>query len=229
MRAVILYDNAAAVPGVEADWGFACFLETGGKKILFDTGADGRILMNNMRLCGVEPADVDMVFISHAHWDHAGGLEPFMSIRRCPVFAPASALHPRAPRDFFPVRDALWIDGHLCSTGELAGIEQSLVLQEDGWFYVVVGCSHPGVSLILDEALRRGPVCGILGGLHDCRDFDRLAALDWICGTHCTFYQDEMRAILGSKFIPGGVGRELMISGARCRSGTVSPAAAPAD
>jgi len=228
MRAVILYDNTAALPGVEADWGFACFLETGGKKILFDTGADGRILMNNMRLCGVEPAEVDMVFISHAHWDHTGGLETFISIRPCPVFAPVSALHPRAPRDFVPVSGALRIDEHLYSTGELAGIEQSLVVEEDGWLYVVVGCSHPGVSVILDEAVRRGPVCGILGGLHDCRDFDRLAALDWICGTHCTFYQDEMRAILGSKFISGGVGRELIISGAHCKTGTVSPAGAPA-
>lgn len=227
MRVVILYDNTAVLPHVEADWGFACFVETGGKGILFDTGADGRILMKNMRLCGVDPAVVDRVFISHGHWDHTGGLSAFRKIRRCPVFAPVSALHPSAPRDFIPVRDAERIDEHLYSTGELAGIEQSLVVEEEGRFYVVVGCSHPGVSSILDEASRRGPVCGILGGLHDCRDFGRLGVLDWVCATHCTFYQDEMRAVLGSKLVPGGVGREMEISGACCKAGTVSPGVPP--
>lgn len=44
----------------------------GGKRILFDTGSFGvrALLLEKLREVKCEPEDVDMVIISHCHWDH---------------------------------------------------------------------------------------------------------------------------------------------------------------
>jgi len=41
MKITIIYDNEVWKKGLKADWGFSCLVETNGKKILFDTGANG--------------------------------------------------------------------------------------------------------------------------------------------------------------------------------------------
>ena len=48
VKITILYDNTAPVKaGLRADWGFSALVEVDrGKTILFDTGANGEILLN---------------------------------------------------------------------------------------------------------------------------------------------------------------------------------------
>jgi glyoxylase-like metal-dependent hydrolase (beta-lactamase superfamily II) len=43
------------------------------KNILFDTGY-GRLLFNNLKSLGLSANDIDLVFITHMHGDHIGGL-----------------------------------------------------------------------------------------------------------------------------------------------------------
>lgn len=58
----------------------AYLVNTGKKLILFDTGSIGSHgpttghLLENLRAAGYKPEDVDDVFITHSHWDHAEGL-----------------------------------------------------------------------------------------------------------------------------------------------------------
>ena len=47
IQITILYDNYVAQEGLEADWGFACLIEGMEKKILFDTGTNGDLLLRN--------------------------------------------------------------------------------------------------------------------------------------------------------------------------------------
>jgi len=58
----------------------AFLINTGKKLILIDTGAgdlygkDGGLLVSNLRAAGYAPEQVDEIFLTHLHRDHAGGL-----------------------------------------------------------------------------------------------------------------------------------------------------------
>jgi 7,8-dihydropterin-6-yl-methyl-4-(beta-D-ribofuranosyl)aminobenzene 5'-phosphate synthase len=91
-RVTILYDAFGNRPGLVADWGFAALVEYGGKRILFDTGNDGRIFERNVRALGVDLRHLDFVIVSHRHGDHTGGLAYLL--RQNPgvkVYAPREA------------------------------------------------------------------------------------------------------------------------------------------
>jgi 7,8-dihydropterin-6-yl-methyl-4-(beta-D-ribofuranosyl)aminobenzene 5'-phosphate synthase len=68
-RMTILIDNYPGVPGLDALWGFAAVFQMPRLTVLFDTGSNGRVLLRNMAALGVEPASIDLLFLSHAHWD----------------------------------------------------------------------------------------------------------------------------------------------------------------
>jgi len=76
MKITILADNYVDTAGLVAEHGFSCLVETGQKKILFDTG-QGSALLNNMRELDI--TDIDMIVFSHGHYDHTGGLSAYLS------------------------------------------------------------------------------------------------------------------------------------------------------
>ena len=74
----ILYDNYVSAEGLRSDWGFSCILQGTDKTILFDTGTNGELLLENMEKLKVNPKDVEVVVISHYHGDHTRGLFSFL-------------------------------------------------------------------------------------------------------------------------------------------------------
>jgi len=56
------------------EWGFAALIEVDGKKLLYDTGARPRTVLDNARELHVELGDVEDVILSHFHDDHTTGL-----------------------------------------------------------------------------------------------------------------------------------------------------------
>lgn len=77
MRIVTLVDNVVNGGGLQAEHGLSLYIETDGKKILFDTGQSDCYLLNAQRL-GIDIADIDFVVLSHGHYDHTGGLSSFL-------------------------------------------------------------------------------------------------------------------------------------------------------
>jgi 7,8-dihydropterin-6-yl-methyl-4-(beta-D-ribofuranosyl)aminobenzene 5'-phosphate synthase len=61
----------------------------------------------------------------------------------------------------------------------------------------------------LDTALVYGKVKGILGGLHDSEDFERLKGLEIIAAGHCTAHKEKIKEIFPSEFIEIEVGLRL--------------------
>jgi len=73
----VLSENTAASDEFGCEHGLSLYIETENHKILFDVGASGLFLENSKKL-SVDIADVDLVVISHGHYDHGGGLKEFL-------------------------------------------------------------------------------------------------------------------------------------------------------
>ncbi|MBN2686263.1 MAG: MBL fold metallo-hydrolase [Pontiellaceae bacterium] len=69
----ILVDNHAA-PGLLEEHGFAAWIEAGGKRILFDTGA-GKALRPNTEQTPYDASRAEMLVLSHGHFDHTGAVD----------------------------------------------------------------------------------------------------------------------------------------------------------
>lgn len=61
--------------------GLCYLIDIDDKKILFDTGDQGIILLNNMQILEIDPKSIDMVVFSHGHWDHTFGIKALMQSR----------------------------------------------------------------------------------------------------------------------------------------------------
>ena len=73
MTWTVISDNRSNNPELETEHGLSILLQTERHKILLDTGASD-VFMRNAEQMGINLSDVDYVFISHGHSDHAGGL-----------------------------------------------------------------------------------------------------------------------------------------------------------
>ncbi len=210
MKITIIYDNTA-LPGFQSDWGFSCLVEAYDKKILFDTGALSEILFFNMERLKIRPESIDEVFISHHHWDHFGGLTDLLECHSVPVYLPPSCVEPSRAQRVIWVEQPLQIHPHIFSTGPLGGIEQSLVVETEKGLVIIVGCSHPGVDVILETANQFGKPYALIGGLHGFRKFDCLSKLKLICPTHCTQFKSEIKADFPQAYVEGGAGKVIEI------------------
>lgn len=212
MTVTIIYDNVAYMEGLRADWGFSCLVETDNVRILFDTGANGATLLYNMEKLNIYPSSIDEVFISHAHRDHTGGLNDFLEVnKRARVYLPSSIAKTYGLDRVVSIAEPIQIHEGVFSTGELKGIEQSLVVNTAKGLAVIAGCSHPGVSTILTAASRWGKVYALIGGLHGFREFELLRDLGLVCPCHCTQFRSGIERLHPDKHNGGGAGRTLQL------------------
>jgi len=77
VRITILVDNQAG-EGLVAEHGFALWIETGTRRILFDTGEGPALLKNALKL-GVDLKTADGLVLSHGHYDHTGGVAALLA------------------------------------------------------------------------------------------------------------------------------------------------------
>ncbi len=207
MKVTIIYDNTAFSKNLTPDWGFSCPVEAYGRKILFDTGAKGSILLDNMKKLGIDASKVTEIFISHDHRDHTGGLFDFLKKNQVKVYIPESC---KTNGDIFVrVNDELEICENIYSTGELDNIEHSLVVREENNVAVITGCSHPGVEKILEKASQFGEVKTLIGGLHGFKNFLVAKDLNIICPAHCTQHIQKIKELYPDKYVEAGAGRVI--------------------
>ena len=212
MKIKIIYDNTTINSDLLSDWGFSALIETKDLTILFDAGADGDILLHNMAAMDIEPQSIDTVFISHHHFDHIGGLSAFLNVNpEVTVYAPPLLRGVKRVHNVIYVENSMTIAPTIFSTGELEGIEQSLLVALDDGLTVIVGCSHPGIDCILNAAKQYGEPTRLIGGFHGFQDFELLEPLKLLCPTHCTQYKKEIEALYPQTTIRGGAGLEIQL------------------
>ncbi|MHB1314529.1 MAG: MBL fold metallo-hydrolase [Christensenellales bacterium] len=76
-----LAENTSITGEYRNQHGLSLFIQTSNHKVLFDTGADSLFYENALKT-DVNIEDVDMVVISHGHYDHGGGLQTFFEINK---------------------------------------------------------------------------------------------------------------------------------------------------
>jgi 7,8-dihydropterin-6-yl-methyl-4-(beta-D-ribofuranosyl)aminobenzene 5'-phosphate synthase len=77
MKITTLIENLASKPGLVAEHGLSIYIETDTRKILFDTGQSG-LFIQNAQVLNIDISQIDTVILSHGHYDHTGGLYPFL-------------------------------------------------------------------------------------------------------------------------------------------------------
>jgi len=224
----IVYDNEVDDRRLTNAWGFACYIEAPELTILFDTGGDGPTLLENMTILGKDPAEVDVVVLSHRHGDHVGGLPGLLEMGVTPevymlasfpddIRRPTEALvEVRDVTNEQEVADGVW------TTGQVVGSvpEQALVVETaEGWV-LVTGCAHPGIARMASRAIAatRGPIALVIGGFHlgsatpaaIQTTIERLQAegVAGVAPTHCTGAQarDAFSQAFGEAYHVAGAG-----------------------
>ena len=165
------------------------------------------MLLHNIEALNVDVSEIDIIVISHNHWDHTGGLFAILeSTKNVPVYLLNSF-----PPDFIEkvksadaevilVKEPVKVCENVMTTCELTGPvnEQSLIVNTKKGPVVVTGCSHPGIVNIVKRAneISGESVYLVFGGFHLMQlpddaidaiisDFNQLGVKK--CGaTHCT-------------------------------------------
>ncbi len=208
-RITVVYDNHTPKNNaLKPSWGFACVVEGFEKTILFDTGTSGPILLNNLADLGFDPAQIDLVIISHGDWDHAGGIWSFLDVNpNVDVYLPGSLskhlmdevrghgaqVVPVGP-DLLPVCSGIVLSGEMKGPRN----EQAILLKTDNESIVITGCAHPGVVAITRRLAESAPGLPMLvmGGFHlkdsPVEEIESIAqemeelGTRWVAPTHCS-------------------------------------------
>ena len=77
MKITTLLENKTTCDALRCEHGLSLYIETAKHKILFDSGASDAF-WENAKALGIDLAQVDIAFLSHAHNDHCGGLLTFL-------------------------------------------------------------------------------------------------------------------------------------------------------
>lgn len=229
----VVFDNYALRPGLVTLWGFAALIQLPAHTILFDTGSNGRVLLKNMHALGLDPAAVDLLFLSHPHWDHIGGLDSFLEVNPTATVVVHEGFSKHLIRDLETLCGKLIVVGSgprqllpgVHSTGmfESDPPEQAMVLETGDRLTVIGGCAHPGMERMVERAsssLGRRVSCAV-GGFHlmyantqaiqACIAALRGLGVGCVLPTHCT--GDPAKAALRQAYVDGclegGVGRTI--------------------
>ena len=215
-RLLVLVDNEA-LPGFLSAWGLSIYVELGDLGILFDAGPDPYVLMHNAERLGVELSKIDFAVLSHHHADHYGGLPYVAELRPgLVVYVPPGPVARLRSMGLEPVviDRPTEIAPRAAVAGPLqAGFglwEQGLLLDLDSPGPVLlVGCSHPGVSSLVElgQRIAGRRLFAVLGGFHFPSEHElrRVAELvDRVFPMHCS--GEEAKRLLAASY-PGKYGR----------------------
>ncbi|MBW1995916.1 MAG: MBL fold metallo-hydrolase [Deltaproteobacteria bacterium] len=231
----VTYNNVPFKKQLRAAWGFSCLIEGTAQTILFDTGGNGQLLLENMTLLNKDPMEVKMVFLSHIHGDHTGGLEMFLrqnsDITVClPESFPGSYKQKilRYGANIKVIKDPTLLMKQAYSSGEMGRWikEQALILRTTKGLVIITGCSHPGIVNIVRKAHEHfvDTVYLVMGGFHlSGMSYEKIMKIlealkklgvKKVAPSHCTGNKaiSLFRQAWRDRFLEGGLGAIIRIS-----------------
>jgi 7,8-dihydropterin-6-yl-methyl-4-(beta-D-ribofuranosyl)aminobenzene 5'-phosphate synthase len=213
-----LFDSKSSNKDLKTGWGFSCLIQGTEKTILFDIGSDDAII--NMDKLKINPASIDVLVISHDHFDHTNGMFAF------------SKKIKKAKTIFVP-RDSVKICNNVFTTGEMGTDikENALIIRTLKGMVVITGCAHPGIVEMVQKAKQMFPqdeVYLVMGGFHLYLFTENSTSVRKIVNdlkkenvrkiapSHCTgdYAESVFKEAFGADYIPGDVGKPIVIEGA---------------
>ncbi|CCY24118.1 metallo-beta-lactamase superfamily protein [Brachyspira sp. CAG:484] len=176
-----------------AEPALSIFIETEGKKILFDCGYSDVFIKNALKL-SVNLENITDIVISHGHDDHTGGLK-FLNLKNknikltahpnifdsktdsnnisygCPVTK--TTLEQQFILNL--TKDPYFLTKNLCFLGQIENNssedidDSALVYKSAKGLVIITGCSHSGIINIIEYAKKvtgSNKIFAIVGGLH---------------------------------------------------------------
>ncbi len=231
----VLYDNQGTHESLTKNWGFSCLVRGLEKVILFDTGAKGPILVENARHLGVKLSEVDIVVLSHAHGDHAGGLGALLEqVPKAVVYLPpdpSPVVRSQTAARTAQVFPAAQQNRELCPGAILTRVlgekikEHALAIRSPQGWIVLTGCAHPGIERIVEKVADSigGRIHLVAGGFHlldkTPAEIDAVAArlkelkVQKAAPSHCTGASavDILKTKFGADFVLLGLGVTMVI------------------
>lgn len=231
-RLTIAFDNYPGRDGCRCLWGFAAWIEIQGRNILFDTGSNGRVLLKNLAVLGLAPQRLDLLVLSHPHWDHMGGVDSILELNPGLTLAVHEGFSKHLIADLPGLCGDLIVLGAeprrlapgIYSGGMLDSEppEQALLIDSQGVTAVISGCAHPGMARVVERAsaFLGKPLDWAIGGFHLMNavtpqieeTIEALQALGVraVIPTHCTgdLAKVAFRRAYGARCLEGGAGQQ---------------------
>jgi 7,8-dihydropterin-6-yl-methyl-4-(beta-D-ribofuranosyl)aminobenzene 5'-phosphate synthase len=224
-KVTILVDNQSG-EGLVSEHGLSLWIETAGRRLLFDTG-QGSALQNNAQKLGIRLDETDILVLSHGHFDHTGGVsqvychpaavQPRYSIRNGkpkPIQMPSESM---SAIDKLPLEQIHWIQQPI-SLNDTIGITGPIPREtnfEDtgGPFYLDPQgkCADPidddlALWIRTDDGLVVCVGCSHAGAVNTLNDVCRLTG------------QNRIRAVIGGFHLLNANNRRLDLTVAALRS-----------
>ena len=112
-----------------------------------------------MKKLGIPPEEIDLVFLSHEHKDHTGGLASLLSENpNIQVWLPdffSSSFKETIKAKGTPVVEVDTFQ-KICERAYTTGViqgwikEQSLILDSEKGLILITGCAHPRITKVID-------------------------------------------------------------------------------